>query len=430
MTLHPRQNWRGRRGWPWGDGRMDRREFLRLSGGATLGAAMLACARREEPRGGGAASGITIGSPENPVTQPIFEDNPPIESGLEPEAGPLRVYNWEDYVWRRVLKDFEAEYGVTVELSTFYNLEEGIEKLRSGEVAFDIFFPTAENIPKLVAGKLLQPLNLDYLPNLEANIWPQLANPYYDQGSQYTVPYVVYQTGIGWRTDIADVDPESMSNPWDLFWDPAYRDVAGLYDDYRETIGVGMYHVGNTDINTGDPAAIEEAKNALIEASSALNLAFTIDGAYIRLPEGRLGLQHAWSGDLAAAPYYAPKGEDPTTLRWMWPPKGAASTTGGYVSNDAMGIPRNAANPVLAHHFLNFMLDRDVSLKNFSWVLYQPPLQGLEPISLVEDGYIAEYLESTVVQEADFGLGQAPIQLTPEADAAWLNAWSEVQAGG
>jgi hypothetical protein len=76
------------------------------------------------------------------------------------------------------------------------------------------------------------------------------------------------------------------------------------------------------------------------------------------------------------------------------------------------------------------MLDRDVSLKNFSWVLYQPPLQGLEPISLVEEGYIADYLESTVVQEADFGLGQAPIQLTPEADAAWLDAWSEVQAGG
>ncbi|MGH2766658.1 MAG: polyamine ABC transporter substrate-binding protein [Actinomycetota bacterium] len=430
MTLHPRQNWRGRRGWPWGTRAMGRREFLRLSGGAALGAAMLACARREEPGGGAGGSQILIGSPQNPVTQPIFDDNPPVDSGLEPEPGPLRVYNWEDYVWRRVLKDFEAEYGVTVELSTFYNLEEGIEKLRTGEVAFDIFFPTAENIPKLVAGKLLQPLNLEYAPNLEANIWPQLANPFYDQGSRYTVPYVVYQTGIGWREDIVDVDPNSMSNPWDLFWDPAHRDVAGLYDDYRETMGVGLYHVGNNDINTGDPAAIEEAKNALIEASSALNLAFTIDGAYIRLPEGRLGLQHAWSGDLAAAPYYAPKGEDPTTLRWMWPPKGAASTAGGYVSNDAMGIPRNAEHPVLAHHFLNFMLDRDVSLKNFSWVLYQPPLQGLEPISLVEDGYIAEYLESTVVQEEDFQMGQAPLQLTPEADARWLNAWSEVQAGG
>src|ERR687892_440460 len=86
MTLHPRQNWRGRRGWPWGDRLIDRREFLRLSGGAALAAAMLACARRPEPAGSG-ASAIRIGSPQNPVTQPMFDDNAPIESGLEPEAG-------------------------------------------------------------------------------------------------------------------------------------------------------------------------------------------------------------------------------------------------------------------------------------------------------------------------------------------------------
>ena len=27
-----------------------------------------------------------------------------IESGLEPEEGPLRVYNWADYIYTRVLK--------------------------------------------------------------------------------------------------------------------------------------------------------------------------------------------------------------------------------------------------------------------------------------------------------------------------------------
>ena len=79
--------------------------------------------------------------------------------------------------------------------------------LRTGEVAFDLFFPTSERIPRLVAGGLFQPLNHDYLPNL-ANMWPQLADPFYDKGSRYTVPYVVYQTGIGWRTDMVDADIE------------------------------------------------------------------------------------------------------------------------------------------------------------------------------------------------------------------------------
>jgi spermidine/putrescine transport system substrate-binding protein len=79
--------------------------------------------------------------------------------------------------------------------------------------------------------------------------------------------------------------------------------------------------------------------------------------------------------------------------------------------------------------FLNYLMDREVSLKNFSWVLYQPPLRDLPPESLVTDGYIPDYLASTVVQEEDFGMGQAPIQLTPEAEALWLEAWAEVPVG-
>ena len=430
MVFHPREGG-SKRGWPFGRP-VSRREFLRLGGGAAMAAWLAACGGGQTTTGaggGGGGTGVQIGTPENPVTQPIFDDNPPIDSDLEPEAGPLRIYNWADYIWKRVLDDFAEEFGVEYELTTFYNLEEGVRKLQSGDVPFDIFFPTAENIPKLIAGKLLQPLNHDYLPNLDTNIWPMLADPYYDQGSQYTVPYTIYETGLGWRTDMAASTPEDFDNPWDVLWDPANRDIAGMYDDFRETIGIGIYHLGETDINTGDQALIQDSKDTLIEAVNDLNIAFTIDGAYVKLPEGKLGVVHAWSGDVAAAPYYAPKGEDPSTLRWMWPPKNS-SFEGGYVSNDAMGIPRIAQNPVLAHTFLNYMLDRGVSLKNFSWVLYQPPLQGLEPASLISDGYIPKYLEATVITESDFEIGQKPVQLTPKAEAMWLDAWSEVQAGG
>jgi spermidine/putrescine transport system substrate-binding protein len=424
MVFHPREGG-SRRGWPFARP-IGRREFLRLGGGAMAAAWLAAC-------GGGqtTSSGATvrIGTPENPVSQPLFDDNPPIDSGLEPEAGPLRVYNWEQYIWKRVLDDFSEEFGVEYELSQFHNLEEGIRKLQSGEVPYDVFFPTAENIPKLIAAKLLQPLNREYLPNLQTNIWPQLQDPYYDVGSRYSVPYAVYQTGIGWRTDLAQSTPDQFDNPWDVLWDPANRDITGMYDDFRETIGIGIYHLGDTAINSGDRQLVEEAKNGLIQAVNEVNVAFEIDNAWLKLPEGKLGIAHAWSGDLAAAPYYAPQGEDPATLRWMWPPK-HSSFNGGYVSNDSIAIPTVAANPVLAHMFLNYMLDRKVSLKNFSWNLYQPPLADLEPESLVSDGYIPQNLSSTVLQEEDWQMGQAPIQLTPRAEGTWLRAWTEVLAGG
>ena len=57
-----------------------------------------------------------------------------------------------------------------------------------------------------MARQLLLPLNHAYLPNLETNIWPQLQDPFYDRGSNYTVPYLTWQDGIGWRNDKIDVD--------------------------------------------------------------------------------------------------------------------------------------------------------------------------------------------------------------------------------
>lgn len=425
MAFHPRD----RRPW---NRAVSRRDMIRMSSTAVLaGTVLAACGDSSNPpAGAGSSTKVLIGTPDDPVTHPITGNNQPIESGLEPEQGPLKIYNWADYLWVKVIKDFAEEYGVDYELTTFYNLEEATRKLSTGKFDFDVFFPTAENVPKMVAAQILQPLNHDYLPNLSKNVWPMLQDPYYDVGSRYSVPYTVYETGIGWRTDIIDLDIESMENPWEAFWDPSVKGKAGLYDDFRETIGVALYYNGLQNINTDDQADVDKAEQSLIDLIDLVDVRYTVDGAYSGLPEGKFGIHHAWSGDLVAAPFYAPKGQDPETLRWMWPPKSPNATAGGYVSNDAIGIPKNATNPVLAHAFLNFLLDEKHAIDNFGWVGYQPPQVSLNPSSLVEDEYVAPYLESTVVQEEDFEMGQRPIQLPPDVERMWLAAWSSAQSGG
>jgi spermidine/putrescine transport system substrate-binding protein len=420
MAFHPRERSPWRRP-------MSRREALRLiAGTAAAGGLLAGCGS-----GGGSssASRVVIGTREDPVKQPLYDDNPMIESGLEPEKGPLRLYNWSEYIYTRVLKDFEEKFGVEVELTTFYNLEEATQKLRTGKVSFDVFVPTAEIIPKFVAGKLLQPLNHDYLPNLEKNVWPMLASPYYDEGSRYTVPYTVYLTGIGWRTDMVSADVAAMDNPWQAFWDPENKGIAGLYDDYREAIAVGMYKSGITDINSDNSKDLKTAGDNLIELTDLVDIRYTIDGAYAKLPEGVFGIHQAWSGDMVNAPYYMPKGDDPSVLRYVWPPK-AQGGAGGYVSNDSLAVLNGAENPVLAHMFLNYMLDDKVAIKNFGWNAYQPPMTTLDPNKLVSDGTIRKNLATTVIVQSDFDMGQIPQQLTPDEDKQWLDTWSKVQQGG
>ncbi len=420
MVFHPRDRW------PWNK-ELSRRDMLRMTAGGAVTAGILAACGGGDNGTTGSGSSIAIGTPSNPVKQPLFDDNPAIDSGLEPEPGPLRLYNWADYIWPRVLKDFENEYDVEVELTTFYNLEEATRKLRTGEVSFDVFFPTAEIIPKYVAGKLLQPLNLDYIPNLQKNVMEIVANPYYDQGSRYTVPYTLYETGIAWRADMIEDDIAGMTNPWEAIWNPDYKDIVGLYDDYRETIGVGMYKSGITNINSGDSEFLEEAKNNLIELVDLVNIRYTIDGAYAKLPEGKFGIHHSWSGDIIGAQYYFPKGGDPDVLRYVWPPK-AGGDAGGYISNDALGVLAGAESPVLAHLFLNFILDDKHAMKNFGWLGYQPPIKSLDPGTLIKDGWVPEALDTAIIREEDYNFGQAPVQLEPAEDKAWLDTWSEVQS--
>jgi hypothetical protein len=67
--------------------------------------------------------GLAIGSPGNPVEQPLLDDIPAIESGLDPEPGPLRLYNWADYVYKDTLDKFAKKFDVEYELTTFYNLD-------------------------------------------------------------------------------------------------------------------------------------------------------------------------------------------------------------------------------------------------------------------------------------------------------------------
>jgi spermidine/putrescine transport system substrate-binding protein len=443
MVYHPRDP--AHRGF-------SRRDFLRksLAAGVALptSAAILAACGGDNGGGGGGGGEEDIvprfGTPTKPVTLQTYKDNPAIESNLEPESGPLVIYNWEQYFWKQVLKSFGKKFGVEVKYETFYNMEQAIQKFQTGEIDVDIFFPTIDYIPKLVAAKLIQPLNHDYIPNIK-NVWPSLQDPYYDQGAQYTLPYTVYTTGIMWRTDIVPMevsDVEGMSNPYEIFWNADYRGKVGIYDAYREALSLGLYreHGNETDLNTDDPAEIQKARDNLVELNDLVDVKTTIDGAYAGLPEGKFGLHQAWSGDAQAGPWYtsSPK-EEAGLLRYYWP---ARDGFGGTVDNDTYAIPTNAKNPVLAHKFLNYMMEEFNAIKNWTWVGYQVPFNAVDPDTIFEESYPGlegwfvwdykghwENLKSTIVTQDDFEIGKRAIGLPVNVDTLWQDAFAEFKAG-
>ncbi len=366
--------------------------------------------------------GIPLARRDHPVTLPIYSDNEPIGSGMNLESGPLNLFNWAAYINPAVVRKFEQEHNVQVTITTFENEEEAISKLTSGKTQFDVWWGTVDYISRAVAGKLIQPLNLSYVPNLK-NVWPSLQSPYYDQHSRYTVPYTVYTTGIAWRTDHLKKAPADYANPYDIFWDSKqYAGKVAILDDQREALGMTLLRRHIYDINTEEPALVNRAEQDLSQLTSLVNVKVNVND-YTDVPSGATWISQSWSGDMATAPMYLPKGVPATVLAY-WRPENHAET-----QNDMITVLRGAKHPVLAHTFLNFLLDNQVGLENVRFNGYMPPLTAVDPNTMISQGIIPENLASTVVRESDFKKGVTIDALTTQGESLWENAWSNFKAG-
>ncbi|HSR86272.1 MAG TPA: spermidine/putrescine ABC transporter substrate-binding protein [Streptosporangiaceae bacterium] len=412
--MHPREGWQpdGTRRRP----ELSRRDALRRG----IAAALLA--------GGGASlldacapylvgpTNIPLPRPSRPVTWPVT-NNAAIKSNLQPETGAtLQVYNWVAYVNQACVNDFAKKYKCKVQVTTFNTMDEALSKLRSG-LKFDVLMgATVDVLGNLIESKLIQPLNHSYLPNI-AQAWPDFLDPYYDRGWQYTVPYTIYTTGIAWRKDKVHENPYAMRNPWkEMFFQPKYKGKIAILDDYRESISLGLMMNGISDLNTTSKNQIDLSRQTLLQLADAVDMQIN-NNDYSDVPAGQAWIHHSWSGDMAAAPSYMPKGV-PVEVVGYWHPKAK-----GPIANDTNAVLRSASNPVLAHLFLNYFLDETVVLKNISFNGYMQPVTAITPEVLVKEQLLPPSLMSTAVVPSDFRQGAAELQLPVDADALWHQAW-------
>jgi spermidine/putrescine transport system substrate-binding protein len=404
--------------------RMTRRGFLGraivMSAAATGMAELLAACGDQLYTSGN----LVIASPDHPVKWPLSKKHPIIDSGQKiTPGGTLRLYNYADYIGPGVLKSFEKLYDVDVSVSTFNDTDEALTKIASGAVSYDIYFPSYDQIGTMVAADLLRPINHDYIPTV-SNLWPQFHNPWYDRGWQYTVPYTTYTTGIAWRTDQVSEDVSQRDNPYDVLWDPQYKSQLAVIDDWHTAMAMVLLRDGITDINTGKKSDLDRLRDSLMDLNEATKPRVTIT-MYNDLAIGQYGLAQMWSGDIVNAQYYQPKGQSPDVFRYWFPQDGL-----GMVDNDLMVVLGGGENPVAAHHFLNYMLDADVSARNFFFTGYQPPQKSISPERLVSDGYVPANLETAAVLPKYFSVGYRLLELEPIENAQWHEIWQEFKANG
>ena len=426
---------------------LSRRDFLKRTAGAAVAipaaAEILAACTKPGTTSSTGSLPYQIARPEKPVTLPMNGDPIPSDTQIE-QGADLQILNWSQYMWKYVLNQFvesrQAD-GITFTApSTFQNMDEGVAKLQAGQKA-DVFFPTIDVMGKLVAADLLQPLNHDLIPALQKDNWKTFQNPYYDQGWRYSVPYTIYTTGIGYRRDhIPDDVIHGMDNPWEILWDPQYASKVGAYPSYRDVMGIALMKNGITDMNTSKASDLETVRKDLLALIDDVDVRISYSGAYSKLPKDVFWLMTAWSGDIVAGWGYAPPYDEAAyeAIGYWFP-----ADRKGPVDNDLIAIPKNAEHPALGHAFINYWLEYQHAMDNFSWNGYQPPQNQADVSTLTTtEGlyseisnwaapamYVSPWMPDAVVRQEDFDVGYRQGPLTPDVDDQWHAVWEEFVAG-
>lgn len=310
----------------------------------------------EEPAAGPGTSGVGTGAPVATV-----------RCGRGETDGDLVLSNWANYIDPALLGAFEDDHGVAVTLEEHRSNEELLDALRDGSAEHDVVVPSDYMVRTMRAQGLLLELDPEAIPN-RRNVADGFADPPYDPGNRFSLPYQWGTTGLGVDTAVVGDDPPAS---WSLVFDPG---AAGgdpgriaLLDDPREAMAAALAYLGHP-ANTTQEDELRDAADLLADARER-GVAFVSDGYTDLLLSGELAVAHGFSSDHVAA---AAGAADPDRYRYLVPVEGATKWV------DAMAIPADAPHPCSAHTFIDFLLDGERGAQLTNWNYYASPNAAAE----------------------------------------------------
>lgn len=260
---------------------------------------------------------------------------PEPEFPTEVTSTELNIFVWTEYIPPDMEECFELIYGITVNHDEYSANEEMYAKLSAGGSSYDLVQPTDYIVSLMIRQGLLQELDHSKLPALK-NFDPNYLDFSFDPGNKYTIPYQAGTDAIVVNTDAVDNVPQA----WADLWKPEYAGRMIFLDDSRATIGIVLLTLGY-DVNTTDPAQLEEAKQKLAELVPGIK-AFDSDSPKSALIAGDVDLGMTWTGEAFLA-----QQENPA-IQYVYP------TEGAILWQDNWAMPAEAPHTDAAYAWLNY----------------------------------------------------------------------------
>lgn len=332
---------------------------------------------------------------------------PAPEFPMEVTSKEINIFVWTEYIPVEMIECFELVYGVKVNRDEYSSNEEMYAKISAGGSNYDLVQPTDYIIALMARQDLLQELDHAKLPVMK-NFDPNYLDLEFDPGNKYTIPYQAGTDAIVVNTDAVKNVPQS----WEDLWKPEYAGKMVFLDDSRAVIGLTLLTLGY-DVNTTDPAQLEEAKNKLALLVPSIKL-FDSDSPKTALIAGDVDLGMTWTAEALLA-----QQENPA-IQYIYPAEGA------ILWQDNWAMVKDAPHADAAYALLNYTMQGDIfwmMLRDFPYINPNQAALDYAKTNQTElyDAYMASPITNVPVEAIKNGHRISDVgDATPLYDDIWV----------
>ncbi len=291
------------------------------------------------------------------------------------EGGTVEWANWPAYIdiddetgeYPTILA-FTEQTGITVNYQEAINDNEEFFGTIQPDLAngtptgWDLITPSDWMVARMTSLEYLEPLELDLIPNLEANAADYARGLSFDPDNAHSVWWQGGITGIAYDPNLTGRELTSF----DDLLDPEFAGQVGMFSEMRDTFPLALLSMGVIPAEATIEDVTAAQQKLLAPAEAGQFRGFYGNEYYDELAAGNLAASMAWSGDISQMQLY-----DNDAIQFAIP------DTGGIRWNDNLVIPNMAANTTGAHALMNYWYDPVPATVLSEYIGYFTPVAGV-----------------------------------------------------
>jgi spermidine/putrescine transport system substrate-binding protein len=326
-------------------------------------------------------------------------------TALARAEGELNIYNWGNYTSPDVIKKFEEKYNVKVTITDYDSNDTALAKVRQGGTGFDIAVPSQTFVPVWIKEGLVLETNPGQMENFK-NVAPEWANPDFDPGRKYTVPWAWGTVGVVVNTDTY----KGPSDTWGIVFNTPdeLKGKVNVVPEMNDVMFAATKYVGGKQCSD-DKEVLKKVRDTLVAAKP--NWIAMEYNTIEKMTAGDFQATSDWNGSALRQRLQNP------AIHYFYPKEGYG------LWSDNVVVLKEAKNVENAKLFQNFIMDPENAAGLSAFHRYANGIAG-------SDKYMPADMKDApevIIPEEVKAYGELQVLCSPEIQEIYTKIWTELQ---